>query len=248
MHNSRGSGLGARGSGLGGSGLDSVALAELGIQETTMDVGKAVGAVSRAVGTREVNGREARLVEARRRYAGTIDDVWDALTNPERIPRWFMPVSGELRPGGRYQLQGNAGGTITTCDPPRLLALTWEMRGETSWVTVELTAAGSSTDLRLEHVAHVDDAFWDQYGPGAVGVGWDLSIMGLAEHLTGRPAVEPATAEAWGQSDEGQAYVEAASRSWADASMAAGTPATAARAAAARTTAFYTGAPPPSEG
>jgi uncharacterized protein YndB with AHSA1/START domain len=213
-----------------------------------MDVGKAVGAVSRMVGTRDVAGRQARVVEARRRYAGTIDEVWDALTNAERIPRWFMPVSGELRLGGRYQLQGNAGGEVTACDPPRMFAVTWEMRGETSWLTVELTEAGSSTNLRLEHVAHVDDAFWDQYGPGAVGVGWDLSLMGLAEHLTGKPAVEPATAEAWGQSDEGKAYVEAASRAWGEASSAAGTPEAAARAAVARTTAFYTGAPPPSEG
>jgi uncharacterized protein YndB with AHSA1/START domain len=213
-----------------------------------MDVGSVVGAVSRVVATRDVGGRPARVVEARRRYAGTIDEVWDALTNAERIPRWFMPVSGELRLGGRYQLQGNAGGTITACEPPRMFAVTWEMRGETSWVTVELIAAGSSTDLRLEHVAHVDDAFWDQYGPGAVGVGWDLSLMGLAEHLTGRPAVEPATAEAWGGSDEGKAFVDAASRSWAEAAIAAGAAAAAARAAGARTTAFYTGAPPPSDG
>ncbi len=51
------------------------------------------------------------MVVARRRYAGAVDEVWDALTNPERIPRWFLPISGELRLGGRYQLTGNAGGT-----------------------------------------------------------------------------------------------------------------------------------------
>ena len=31
---------------------------------------------------------------------------------PERIPRWFLPVSGDLRLGGRYQLEGNAGGEV----------------------------------------------------------------------------------------------------------------------------------------
>ena len=70
-----------------------------------MDVGKMVGAVTRVVGTREIDGRPARVVVAQRRYAGTIDEVWDALTNAERIPRWFLPVSGDLRLGGRYQFQ-----------------------------------------------------------------------------------------------------------------------------------------------
>ena len=54
-------------------------------------------------------------------YDTTLDDLWDACTNAERIPRWFLPVSGELRDGGRYQLEGNAGGTIERCDPPTRL-------------------------------------------------------------------------------------------------------------------------------
>ena len=33
-------------------------------------------------------------------YAAAIEDVWDACTSAERIPRWFLPVSGELKPGG----------------------------------------------------------------------------------------------------------------------------------------------------
>lgn len=45
------------------------------------------------------------------------------------------------------------------------------------------------TLLLLEHVALADDlAMWDECGPGAVGVGWDLTFLGLAEHLrTGEP-------------------------------------------------------------
>lgn len=39
--------------------------------------------------------------------------MWDACTDPERIPRWFLPISGDLRLNGRYQLEGNAGGAIT---------------------------------------------------------------------------------------------------------------------------------------
>src|SRR5690606_22050656 len=59
---------------------------------------------------RDHQGRPARVARLMRSYPTTQDDLWDAITNPERIPRWFMPVSGDLRPGGHYQLEGNAGG------------------------------------------------------------------------------------------------------------------------------------------
>jgi uncharacterized protein YndB with AHSA1/START domain len=72
---------------------------------------------------------------------------------PERIPRWFLPVSGELRAGGRYQLEGNAGGTIERCDPPTGFSATWEFGGSVSWIEVRLTVTGNGgTRLELEHV------------------------------------------------------------------------------------------------
>ena len=149
-----------------------------------MDLGRVIGAVTREVTDREYEGKPAKVVVAKRTYDTTPDDLWDALTNAERIPRWFLPVSGDLRLGGRYQLKGNAGGTITQCEPPKALGVTWEFGGQTSWVNVRLTArAAERTELELEHMAHVPDEFWDQYGPGAVGVGWDLALMGLGEHV-----------------------------------------------------------------
>src|SRR5687768_2821479 len=139
--------------------------------------------VERKVECLEWEGKPARAVIAVRRYPTGIADLWDAITQAERIGRWFMPVTGDLRPGGRFQLQGNAAGTINLCEPPELLAVTWEFGGNTSWVNVRLEAAGEDdTQLRLEHIAHEDEAglkFWDQFGPGAVGVGWDLGLMGL---------------------------------------------------------------------
>ena len=124
------------------------------------------------------------MVVAERTYNAATEDVWDALTNAERIPRWFLPVSGDLRLGGHYQLEENAGGTITACEPPRQLAVTWEFGGEVTWVEVRLTASGDDTTLRLEHIALVDDERWNEFGPGAVGIGWDLTLTALAEHLT----------------------------------------------------------------
>lgn len=210
-----------------------------------MDLGRVIGAVSRVVGDREYEGKTAKVVVAKRTYETTPDDLWDALTNAERIPRWFLPVTGDLRLGGRYQLKGNAGGTITQCEPPKELAITWEFGGQTSWVNVRLTArAAERTELELEHIAHVPDEFWKQYGPGAVGVGWDLALIGLTLHLdSGGEPVDAAKFMEWSGSDEGRRLITLASEAWGEASIAAGADAEQARAAAGRTTDFYTGTP-----
>jgi uncharacterized protein YndB with AHSA1/START domain len=203
-----------------------------------------LGAVVRKVASRDHLGKPARVVVAGRHYDTDIDDLWDALTNGERIPRWFLPISGDLKLGGRYQFKGNAGGEITRCEPPRLLSVTWEYGTEVSWLNVTLTPEAAGTALELEHIAHVSDERWDQFGPGAVGVGWDLGLMGLANHLASGAAVDPAAAFAWQASAAGKAYMRECSEAWGKASIAAGTDEAAASAAARRTTAFYTGEPP----
>jgi len=209
-----------------------------------IDVDHQISAVSRQVGSRMLAAGEARVVTVAQTYDTTVDDLWDACTNAARIPRWFMPVSGELRLGGRYQLEGNAGGTIERCDPPNGFAATWEYGGEVSWIEVRLTPQDRGRSrFQLEHIAHVDDERWPEYGPGAVGVGWDLALLGLAGHLSPAPALDPADGPAWMASEEGRRFISASSERWFDASVAAGTDEAAARAAADRTTAAYTGAP-----
>ena len=143
------------------------------------DIPRQIGAVTRKLETRLHEGRPAWVVVATRTYDTTVEDLWDAVTTKERIPRWFLPITGDLRLGGRYQLQGNAGGTITRCEPPSAVGMTWEFGGEVSWVevTLEPTADGRA-HLHLEHVAHVSDERWDEFGPGAVGVGWDSILLG----------------------------------------------------------------------
>jgi len=162
-----------------------------------IEVRHQISAVRRLIGTRVVAAGEARVMTISQAYQTGIDDLWDACTNPERIFRWFLPVSGELRLGGRFQIQGNASGTIERCDPPKSFGATWEFGGEVSWIEVRLNPeADGSTTLELEHTAHVDDERWAEFGPGAVGIGWDMGFMGLANHLSSGNAVDPQEAAA----------------------------------------------------
>ena len=214
-----------------------------------MDTDGEIKAIERTVGTRDTRAGEARTAHLRRTYDAPIEDVWDAITDPERLSRWFTTVSGDLRPGGRYQVQGNAGGEILRCEPPRLLRLTWIFGepAEDSFSELEVRlseAAGGGTVVELAHVATVDGDRWTEFGPGAVGVGWDLTLLGLGLHLSGGEISEPER-EAWGRSAEARDFISGSGEAWAAAHEAAG--ATSAEAALARdnTTRFYL---PPVEG
>lgn len=200
-----------------------------------------INAIRREVGTGQLAGAQARSVLLRRRYEATVEDVWDACTSAERISRWFMPVTGDLRLGGRYQLQGNAGGEILRCDAPSLLRLTWVMgEGPPSEVEVRLSAAGEATEFELEHIAIVDPGMWDQFGPGAVGVGWDLGLLGLALHLAGGAIDNP---EEWQTTAEAKDLMTRSSQAWGAAYRAAGADPEQVASAVKQTTAFYTGDP-----
>lgn len=176
------------------------------------------------------------MVVARRTYSTDAADLWNALTDPERLPRWFAPVHGDLRLGGRFQVEGNAGGVVERCEEPHLFAITWEMGQGASWVTVTLTEEAGGTTLELSHEAVADDPaaleFWAQFGPGAVGVGWDLSLLGLGLHVDSGEPVDPEVAMGLAFSPEGRAFIEHAATDWGRAA--------AADEAAQRTFAFYT--------
>ncbi|WP_432010896.1 SRPBCC domain-containing protein [Streptomyces cucumeris] len=200
-------------------------------------------AVHRAVGTRQLpSGVAARTVTLRREYPAPVGEVWAACTDAERLSRWFLPVTGDLRPGGSYRLEGNAGGRILECEPPRLLRVSWIFgepadEAEVGEVAVRLTPGGEDrTALELEHLATVDAERWTTYGPGAVGVGWDLGLLGLGRHLRGETITDP---EAWGVSPEARDLMTRSSRAWGEAHRASGATADEADTAMRNTTAFY---------
>lgn len=208
------------------------------------DLADHLGAMTRSVRNLDMDGQPAKAVVASRVYDTSAADLWDALTRAERIKRWFAPVTGELKLGGRYQVEGNAGGTVLECVPNQRIALTWEFGGIPTWVTVTLTPEGEGTRLELEHVAHLSP-HWDQFGPGAVGVGWDLGFMGLSRHLAEPDADLPAEAVAgWGETAEAKDMMRLTSDDWGRAAIASGEDRAQALKAAEATRRFYSGEPP----
>jgi uncharacterized protein YndB with AHSA1/START domain len=179
---------------------------------------------------REITGPEdARTLLVRRRYDAAIDDVWGACTEPERLNRWFLSVTGDLRPGGSFSLEGNARGEILRCEPPRLLRVTWAYGDQpASQVELRLAAGdgGEETVLELEHSAiareievggrTVDPVLNDAAsGLWGIGTGWELPLtLGLQRYLRGELPDRPA-AEWFEVTDEVIALADGAGRAWA---------------------------------
>jgi uncharacterized protein YndB with AHSA1/START domain len=157
-----------------------------------IDIQSQIDAIDRAVSRRQGSAGEEVAVLISRTYDSVISDVWEALTDPDRVKRWFMPLSGDLRPGGNFQLEGNASGDILECDPPHLVRVTFG--GPTSIVELRLTPEDDDrTRLQIEHTVPIEMA---QSGAGAlyVGPGWDGGFVALDLYLRGEVADDPVAA------------------------------------------------------
>jgi uncharacterized protein YndB with AHSA1/START domain len=207
-----------------------------------IDVGALLGAVGREVGMGQRDGVDTRIVRATRALDTDVEDLWEAVTDRERLPRWFLPVTGDLRVGGRFQIEGNAGGEVLECVPPEHLAVTWEFDGKVSWVDVRLTpVADGRARVELSHTVPVD-AHWDEFGPGAVGIGWELALMGLSLHIGTGEAVDAAEVAKWQQTPDALELTRRSGAAWCQAQIDAGAPPVEAEAMRDRTIAAYTGA------
>ena len=210
-----------------------------------IDIASHLGAIARVVEDREYQGHPVKVVVASRAYDTSPDDLWNALTDPARLKRWFAPVDGDLKLGGRFQVKGNASGTITACVPQKSFSATWEFGGTVSWINlaIEPTKAGGA-HLTLEHLCPTSP-HWDQFGPGAVGVGWELGLLGLGMHTRSGAARDQFDEHAWGASDEGKQFVTDTGEGWIAADMAGGESGANATTRGRATIAFYRGEPPP---
>ena len=159
-----------------------------------------VDATHREIGNHAVATGEGRSLLLRRAYDVPIEDVWSACTDPDRIGRWLAPIDGDLRLGGTFQLEGNAGGEILRCEEPHLIKVTWAFGG---------------TVMELEHAAPAEiiDEMVRTYGPGGtigIGTGWDLTLLALDLFLND-PRFDPAT---WEDTPEAKEFATRSCQAW----------------------------------
>jgi uncharacterized protein YndB with AHSA1/START domain len=206
------------------------------------DTAEHIHSTIRQVFMRPIPAGEAQCVKLQRDFDTPIAAVWKACTDPDQLGLWFLDLSGDLRIGGEYQLKGNAHGEILACDPPYSLRVTWVFGEKPTGIDVtevELYLSADEdgrTNLTLEHAVVVNPKLWNMYGPGAAGVGWDMSLLALGCHLHGQVIGDRS---AWKASTEIRHFIGQSAEGWGTAHLAAGASPSGAASAVRNTTSFY---------
>ena len=131
------------------------------------------------------------VIRFERHLAYPINDVWDAITNPERLREWWLPfdadITVDLTEGGLMEMRATGEEpmtivcTILRVDPPKLLEHTHVDPG--SLMRWELEPVGDACILRLSH--HVPDP--DLAVQNCYVVGLHTSLERLEPSLRGQP-------------------------------------------------------------
>lgn len=148
---------------------------------------------------------ESGAVRFERLLPGPIERVWSYLTESEKRGQWLASGVFDLRVGGRtemlfkhseitdeappeaYRVVHESGvratGTITRCEPPRIIAFTWGGGDEPeSEVEFELVPKGERVLLMLTHRKLPSKAEMTN-----VSGGWHIHLGLLEDMLAGRP-------------------------------------------------------------
>jgi uncharacterized protein YndB with AHSA1/START domain len=163
-----------------------------------------------ALRRRRIPAGEARVAVFQRTYDAAMEDVWSACTDPERLARWYVPVTGDLRVGGTFQQVNMGSGEIVACEPPSHLRLS--LGGGADEIELWLREApdGAGTLLELQHATtlseheiggQVYDAIFcmgggyyprlwalDLHLRGELPIDWDSAAFHLVPEM--RPAIE----------------------------------------------------------
>jgi uncharacterized protein YndB with AHSA1/START domain len=135
-------------------------------------------------------------------YATDAADLWNAITTPDRLARWFAPVDGDLEPGGRFTIHFDDNDVpdcrLTSCDSPHGYAWEWPHTTHTSLVTVALETATDGTRLRLTHTR------LPATSAAGYAAGWEVYLRRLIEDAAGRE-VGDTWSDDWSQAHEGYA-------------------------------------------
>ncbi len=139
----------------------------------------------RGVVTTEADGRQR--LEFHRSWPDPVEDVWSALTEPDRMARWIGTYDGERAPGGtgtftmtHEQEPVGEAVTVVECDPPRRLVVSWV--GQDDWtVELDLWSEDGRTVLRFRQVFAADADVAD------FAAGWHWYLDRFDAEVGGRP-------------------------------------------------------------
>jgi uncharacterized protein YndB with AHSA1/START domain len=134
------------------------------------------------------------VVRIEERIDGSIDEVWSALTEPERLAHWYGEVEGELRVGGAYRAHLHASGwegtgRVEECEPLRRFAVVSKQPDDANERSTEvrLTGDGNQTVLAVEQRGLPLDLLW------AYGAGLQIHVEDLAAYIAGRERTDAKT-------------------------------------------------------
>jgi uncharacterized protein YndB with AHSA1/START domain len=130
------------------------------------------------------------VVRMENRLDTVIDDLWGALTDPERLAHWYGEVEGELSPGGEFRVRialgGPRTGRVEACEPPERLLLAMRdpdpQPGQPKQTVNEarLSAEGARTRLVWE-VRGLPVNLLPAYGAGV-----QIHVEHLADYISSR--------------------------------------------------------------
>jgi uncharacterized protein YndB with AHSA1/START domain len=125
------------------------------------------------------------------RFDTGIDELWSALTDPQRLACWYGEVEGELRVGGGFRAHLHASGwegtgRVEECEPPRRFRVVSKDPDEPNENSdeVTLTGDGDQTILVVEQGGLPLEPLW------AYGAGLQIHVEDLAAHIAGRERVD----------------------------------------------------------
>ena len=130
------------------------------------------------------------LVRMEDRLDTGIDDLWGALTDPDRLAHWYGEAEGELSQGGEFRVRialgGPRTGRVEACEPPQRLLLTMRDpdpqpgQPEQTVNEAKLVAEGAQTRLVWE-VRGLPVNLLPAYGAGI-----QIHVEHLADYIGGR--------------------------------------------------------------
>jgi uncharacterized protein YndB with AHSA1/START domain len=135
--------------------------------------------------TREADGFQVRF---EREFRHSIDKVWQAITDPEKLKYWFTDIDLELKAGGKMTVyfrdkdKSSSQGKIIAVEKPHRFVWTWEHE-QAVW---ELFSEGANRCRVILTYSKLEENFAEK-----APAGFHLLLDRLADALEGSQKIHP---------------------------------------------------------